>query len=66
MKGNEDVRKEYNQEGFDQNVYGEYFNPYTDDYDPDYKPWEDTSYNEFVANEGTEVENTAELRKRRE
>ncbi len=66
MKRKEDAIKKYNQEGFDQNVYGEYFNPYTDDYDPDYKPWEDTSYNEFVANEGTEVENTAELRKRRE
>lgn len=57
MKHRENAIKEYNQEGFDQNVSGEYFNPYTDDYD--------ASYNEFVASEGTEVENTAELRRRR-
>ena len=36
----------YSSEGFGQNANGEYFNPWTDEYDADYDPTKDTSYNE--------------------
>ncbi len=34
----------YTAEGYGQNANGEYFNPYTDEYDPDYNPINDSSY----------------------
>ena len=34
----------YANEGYDQNANGEHFNPYTDDYDPNYNPLNDTAY----------------------
>lgn len=43
-KQREEAIRQHRNEGFDQNVNGEYFNPWTDDYDPDYKPWEDSAY----------------------
>lgn len=36
--------EQHRNEGFDQNTNGEYFNPWIDDYDQNYKPWEDSSY----------------------
>ena len=36
--------EKYESEGFGQNANGEYFNPWTDEYDPDYNPLEDPSY----------------------
>lgn len=45
---NEDKTQEaldkYEQEGFGQNANGEYYNPWTDEYDPDYDPTKDAAY----------------------
>ena len=41
----DEVSNRYNQEGFSQNVDGEYYNPYTDEYDSNYDPHNDNSYN---------------------
>ena len=35
---------QYNQEGFKQNANGEFFNPYTDEYDANYDPRKDDNY----------------------
>lgn len=42
--------EKYNNEGFGQNANGEYFNPWTDEYDPDYDPTQDKSYNSSLQN----------------
>ena len=36
--------EKYESEGFGQNANGEYFNPWIDEYDPDYNPLEDPEY----------------------
>lgn len=36
--------EKYESEGYGQNANGEYFNPWTDEYDPNYNPLEDSSY----------------------
>lgn len=39
------VLDQYSSEGFGQNTNGEYFNPWTDEYDASYDPHKDLSYN---------------------
>ena len=39
----DEVMDRYSAEGFGQNVNGEYFNPYTDEYDASYEPHNDSS-----------------------
>ena len=41
----DDALDRYRQEGFGQNANGEYYNPYTDEYDSGYNPANDPSYN---------------------
>lgn len=41
----DEALEKYSAEGFGKNANGEYFNPYTDEYDPDYDPHNDSSYN---------------------
>lgn len=45
----------YRNDGFGQNANGDYFNPYTDEYDEDYDPHNDNMYNQ-----GEEQEQNAE------
>lgn len=40
----DEVMDRYSSEGFGQNANGEYFNPYTDEYDASYDPHNDSSY----------------------
>ena len=47
----EDAMQKYKSEGFDQNALGEYYNPYTDEYDSEYNPLEDPGYNQRLKNE---------------
>lgn len=42
----DEVMDRYSAEGFGQNVNGEYFNPYTDEYDASYDPHNDSSYSQ--------------------
>lgn len=45
-KTNKDAALEkYSSDGYGKNANGEYFNPYTDEYDPNYDPHNDSSYN---------------------
>lgn len=46
-----DALDRYRQEGFGQNANGEYFNPYTDEYDSGYNPARDPSYNSQLGNQ---------------
>lgn len=41
----EEAMQKYKNEGFGQNAFGQYFNPYTDEYDEDYDPLKDENYN---------------------
>ncbi len=41
----EDAMNKYKSEGYGQNANGDYFNPWTDEYDPDYDPLQDKEYN---------------------
>ena len=45
--------EKYRSEGFGQNANGEYFNPWTSEYDPDYDPTQDISYNTQLNNPST-------------
>ena len=47
----------YRAEGFGQNANGEYFNPWTDEYDPDYDPHDDSSYNKNQVQDSGNQEN---------
>ena len=47
----EDAMQKYKSEGFNQNALGEYYNPYTDEYDSEYNPLEDPGYNQRLKNE---------------
>ena len=47
----EEALKKYQSEGYGQNAFGHYFNPYTDEYDSEYNPVEDAGYNQRVKNE---------------
>ena len=42
----DEVMDRYSAEGFGQNVNGEYFNPYTDEYDASHDPHNDSSYSQ--------------------
>ena len=46
----DEVMERYGAEGYGQNANGEYFNPYTDEYDPNYDPHTDSSYAQFNRN----------------
>ena len=54
-----DALDRYRQEGFGQNANGEYYNPYTDEYDSGYNPARDPAYNRQLGNQQLEqaVEN---------
>ena len=41
----DEALEKYSSEGFEKNADGEYFNPYTDEYDSNYDPHKDSSYN---------------------
>jgi len=41
----QEAYRRYQSEGFGQNADGEYFNPWTDEYDPEYDPSKDPNYN---------------------
>ena len=43
-KENDEILKRYRAEGFGKNANGEYFNPYTSEYDANYSPLKDSSY----------------------
>lgn len=47
-EGNDDYKKDaldkYSQDGYGQNADGEYYNPWTDEYDPNYDPTKDAAY----------------------
>lgn len=56
-RGNSNVNEEernnaalekYRSEGYGQNANGEYYNPWTDEYDADYNPTKDESYNPSI------------------
>lgn len=63
----DDALARYRQEGFGQNAFGEYFNPYIDEYDSDYNPVNDPSYNRQLntpqPEQGTENNNPGLLRR---
>ena len=42
------VLEKYKNEGFGKNAFGWYFNPWKDEYDPDYDPHNDKEYNEAL------------------
>ena len=50
----DDALDRYRQEGFGQNANGEYYNPYTDEYDSGYNPARDPSYNRQLDNQQPE------------
>ena len=39
------ILQNYKNDGYGQNANGEYYNPNTDEYDPDYNPFNDSAYN---------------------
>lgn len=51
-KQQQEALDKYRQEGFKKNANGEYFNPYTNDYDAKYNPLEDKNYNDVIKNLG--------------
>lgn len=55
--GSENALKKYKSEGFGKNSSGHYYNPWTDEYDKNYNPAKDKSYNEKL-NENKENKNT--------
>ena len=63
----DDALDRYRQEGFGQNANGEYYNPYTDEYDSGYNPANDPSYNRQLDNQqpeqGAENNNPGLLRR---
>ena len=63
----DDALDRYRQEGFGQNANGEYYNPYTDEYDSGYNPARDPSYNRQLDNQqpeqGAENNNPGLLRR---
>ena len=44
----ERARQKYKNDGYGQNANGEYFNPWTDEYDADYDPIQDKNYNDAL------------------
>ncbi len=57
----DEVLEKYNQQGYGQNEYGEYYNPWTDEYDADYDPHNDSSYKlQEEENENNQDTNTSE------
>lgn len=67
QNGTNDALDRYRQEGFGQNANGEYYNPYTDDYDPAYNPARDPTYNRQLnttqPDQGAENNNPGLLRR---
>lgn len=63
----DDALDRYRQEGFGQNANGEYYNPYTDEYDSGYNPANDPSYNRQLntpqPEQGAENNNSGLLRR---
>ena len=51
-KQQQEALDKYRQEGFKKNANGEYFNPYTNEYDAKYNPLEDKNYNDVIKNLG--------------
>lgn len=49
----DEVMERYGAEGYGQNANGEYFNPYTDEYDSNYDPHNDSSYAQFNRNQNS-------------
>lgn len=48
------IMQKYQAEGYGQNANGEYYNPYTDEYDPAYNPINDKNYSDLFNNENEE------------
>ena len=53
-----EVLEKYKAEGYGQNANGEYFNPWTDEYDPNYDPLKDKTYNPTQDNESSKPDNS--------
>lgn len=49
----DEVMERYGAEGYGQNANGEYFNPYTDEYDSNYDPHNDRLYAQFNRNQNS-------------
>ena len=49
--GSDEALDKYKSEGFGQNAEGEYFNPWTDEYDKNYDPTKDSNYNSMLNQE---------------
>ena len=50
MKGKKEALEAYNNSGYNQNIYGHYYNIWIEDYDADYRPWEDEMFNPYLGN----------------
>lgn len=57
QRAEQEALEQYREEGFGQNANGEYFNPWTDEYDPDYDPTQDENYNSSLREQNVDGQN---------
>lgn len=58
---NNEISQKYNEDQFEKNASGWYFNPWIDEYDEDYDPHNDSSYNQKLESTNEAIDN-AELK----
>lgn len=58
QRAEQEALTQYNSEGFGQNTDGEYFNPWTEEYDPNYNPMQDENYNSALREQNIEDQST--------
>ena len=59
---NDAALAKYRNEGYGQNANGEYYNPWTDEYDANYDPTKDTSYNTQLAQQQQQMSQSTQIR----
>lgn len=59
---NDAALAKYKNEGYGQNASGEYYNPWTDEYDANYDPTKDTSYNTQLAKQQQQMSQATQIR----